>query len=284
MQSVSADYLRLQNSVNKVYETKLVIDDVGEFNEHDLMSVSTSIEMFHGTPSIGTAVSAEINVSMLMPDDSIPRMGCLRLYVRARGTGKKSSAVTITDETLSSQYASYSSNKITFANGAGATVSGETLSFPVDATEELVSEWIPQGVFYIDTRKVSANYNGIPVLTLHGFDAMLKAEQEYSSNETVGDAKDKAYVQSIADSIGVEVDPRTWEVMGQGIVIPMPLGYTMREILGYIASAYVGAFVMTEQGKLRLVSLLGLPSYDDTHLLCTNDRYVILFGGDAIKV
>ena len=284
MQSVSADYKRIQKANDKVYETKLVIDDVGEFDEHDLMSVSTSIEMFHGSPTVGTAVSQEINVSMLMPSVSIPRMACLRPYIRVKGTAPKSSAVTIANEKLSSTYASYSSGKVSFASGSGVSVVGEAVAFPADGTEELTSEWIPQGVFYIDTRKVSANYNGIPVLTLHGFDAMLKAEQDYSSNETVGDAKDKAYVQSIADSIGVEVDPRTWEVMGQGRVIPMPLGYTMREILGYIASAYVGAFVMTEQGKLRLVSLLGLPSYDDTHLLCTNDRYVILFGGDAIKV
>ena len=113
---------------------------------------------------------------------------------------------------------------------------------------------------------------------------MLKAEQEYSSNETVGDAKDKVYVQSIADSIGVEVDPRTWEVMGRGHIIPMPLGYTMREVLGYIASAYVGCFVMTDEGKLRLISLLGLPEYKETSLLCTNDRYVLLFGEDAILV
>lgn len=283
MQSVSADYLRLQNSVNKVYETKLVIDDVGEFNEHDLMSVSTSIEMFHGTPSIGTAVSAEINVSMLMPDDSIPRMGCLRLYVRATGTAPKSSAVTITNETLSSQYASRSGEKITFAAGANATVDNEVLSFPVDATEELTSEWLPQGVFYIDTRSVTANYNGVPTLNLHGYDAMLKAEQEYSSNAVVGDAPDTQYVQAIADAIGVEVDPRTWDIM-QGYIIPFPLGYTMREVLGYIATAYVGCWVMTEDGKLRLVSLLTLPEDPTIMLLSTEDREVITFGGNAILV
>lgn len=319
MQTASATYSRLINGKCD-YEAKLVIDDVGEFGEDQLFSIRTSVALFSGSPKVGTAASQEIDITMMMPTVALPRMACLRPYIRARGTAAKSSAVTITggnpfgdlfaqlvydsetagatanqlaqslpssgavDETLSSAYVSVANETATFSAQSGATVSGETLSFPVDATEELVSEWIPQGVYYVDTRQVSANYNGIPTLTLHGYDAMLKAEQEYASNETVGNAKDKAYVQSIADSIGVEVDPRTWEVMGNGRTIPMPLGYTMREILGYIASAYVGCFVMTDEGKLRLISLLGLPEYEDTSLLCTEDRYVLLFGEDAILV
>lgn len=285
MQNVSADYERLINSSDKWFESKLVIDGVGEYGENKLFSISTSIEMFHGQPEIGTAVSAEINTTLTMPtEDSIPRMACLRPYVRAKGTGAKSSAVNITGDKLSSQYASYSSEKITFAAGANASVSGEILSFPVDGVEALTSEWIPQGVFYIDTRETTANPGGVTLLKLHGYDAMLKTEQEYSSNDVVGDAKDKLFVQAIADAIGVEVDSRTWDIMGQGNVIPFPLGYTMREILGYIASSYVGSFIVTDEGKLRLVSLLGLPEHEDTSLLCTDDRYVILFGGDAILV
>ena len=319
MQTVSDTYERLING-SKSFEVQLVIDGVGTFGESELFSISTSIGLFGGSPEVGTAASQEINVSMMMPSVPIPRMACLRPYIRAKGTGAKSSAVTISsgnpfgdlfahlvydsstagatanqlvqslpssgaaDETLSSEYVSVASETATFSAQSGATVNGETLSFEVDGTESLTSEWIPQGVFFIDTRQITANYNGIPTLTLHGYDSMLKAEQEYSSNETVGDAKDKVYVQSIADSIGVEVDPRTWEVMGRGHIIPMPLGYTMREVLGYIASAYVGCFVMTDEGKLRLISLLGLPEYKETSLLCTNDRYVLLFGEDAILV
>ena len=282
MQNVSATYSRLMNG-NAGFETRLVIDDVGTFENDQLKSVSTKIAMFQGQPEIGQAVSQEIDVSMLQPSVTIPRMGCLRLYVRATGTAPKSSAVTITNETLSSQYASRSGEKITFAAGANATVDNEVLSFPVDATEELTSEWLPQGVFYIDTRSVTANYNGVPTLNLHGYDAMLKAEQEYSSNDVVGDAPDTQYVQAIADAIGVEVDPRTWDIM-QGYIIPFPLGYTMREVLGYIATAYVGCWVMTEDGKLRLVSLLTLPEDPTIMLLSTEDREVITFGGNAILV
>ena len=41
------------------------------------------------------------------------------------------------------------------------------------------SEWIKQGEYFIDTRSHSVSPSGDSVLTLHGYDAMLKAEQEY---------------------------------------------------------------------------------------------------------
>lgn len=284
MQTVSATYERLANSSNKYYQAKLVIDDVGEFAESEMYSIRTHTAMFSGTPEVGKAVAGEITIVMDMPSTSIPRMACLRPYIRAKGTAAKSSTVTITDDgKLSSSYASYSNGKVTFSSGANITVSGEKLIAAADTTEEVTSEWIPQGVYYIDTREVTANSSGVKVLTIHGYDAMLLAEQDYSSNDVVSDAPDTAFVQAIADAIGVDVDPRTWEIM-QGYTIPFPIGYSMREILGYIASSYVGCFVMTNEGKLRLVSLLGLPAYDETSLLKTNTGYVILFGGDAILV
>lgn len=283
MQKTSAEYERLAKSVNKIYETKLDIDGVGTFDGESIISIKTNIALFKGQPKIGTAVSAEIDVSMLMPSVEIPRMACLRPYVRAKGTVGKSSAVTIVDGVLSSPYANYSNGKITFSAESGATYANGVLSFPVDSTEELTSEWIPQGVYFIDTRKVTANNNGLDILTLHGYDAMLKTEQPYSSNDTVGDATDTQYVQAIADAIGVEVDSRTWEIM-IGYTIPFPLGYSMREVLGFIATSYVGCFVMTDEGKLRLVSLLGLPEYSRESLLADEYDDIIIFGEDAILV
>jgi hypothetical protein len=41
------------------------------------------------------------------------------------------------------------------------------------------SGWIPKGVYYIDTREETHNIDGISVLTLHGYDSMLKAEAFY---------------------------------------------------------------------------------------------------------
>lgn len=279
MQTTSATYDRILAGTDCSYEAQLVIDDVGTFGESDLMSISTSIEMFQEDPDIGKAIASEINVVMLNPVLPIPTMARIRPQVRAKGIAPKSSKVTIVDEDLASEYATYSSENITFNSSSGASVTGENLSFPVDSTEYLESEWLAQGIFYIDTREVTANNNGLDILTIHGFDAMLKTEQIYSSNASVGDNLDIAFVRAIADAIGVEVDPRTWGIMGTGYVIPFPVGYSMREILGYIASAYAGCFIISDTGQLRLVALEDIE--DETRFLIDEIGEIIVFGVDS---
>ena len=56
----------------------------------------------------------------------------------------------------------------------------------------------------------------------------------------------------------------------------------MREILGYIAAMYAGNFIMSDDGKLRLVRLneIGI----ETHYLVDTAGYVLTFGGDRILV
>lgn len=41
------------------------------------------------------------------------------------------------------------------------------------------SEWISKGVFYIDTRETTHNTDKLTLLTIHGYDSMLKAERDY---------------------------------------------------------------------------------------------------------
>lgn len=149
-------------------------------------------------------------------------------------------------------------------------------------TDTQQSEWLQQGVFYIDTRETTASYDGLQILTLHGFDAMLMTEQEYSSTSIDWPATDINVVREIASKIGVTIDSRTEELMTGGYTYPLPTGYTLREMLGYIAAAYLGCFIITETGQLRLVSLLELPS--DTALLVDSIGDYITFGGDRIKV
>ena len=281
MQKVSANYQRLQSSQDKQYETRLVIQDAGTITEADgIFGVETSLAMFHGSPAIGSAVAGELTASLLMPSKTIPQMACIRPYVKAYGMAAKSSTASVVGERLIPQSASYANENITI--NTAVSVSGENIIFPVDGEEYAESEWIPQGVFYIDTREVTANQDGLDVLTIHGFDAMLKTEQEYASNATVGDNYDTAYVRAIANAIGVEVDDRTWELMGTGYIVPFPLGYTMREILGYVAASYVGCFVMTDEGKLRLVSMTDLPA--ETNLLINESGDTLIIGGDAILI
>ena len=150
----------------------------------------------------------------------------------------------------------------------------------VNATQQ--SEWLPQGVFFIDTRKSSKNGNGLDVLTIHGYDAMLKAEQPFVSETITGDSVDVDMVDAIASIMGVEVDARTYARMTKAYTVPLPTGYSCREVLGYIASMYVGCFIMSDEGKLRLVSLLELPP--ETNYLIDELGYAITFGGDRILV
>lgn len=144
------------------------------------------------------------------------------------------------------------------------------------------SEWIQRGVFYIDTRETTRNGNGLDILSIHGYDAMLFAEQLYPSTTHEWPMVDTAVVQEMADAMGVTVDPRTYDLMNAGYMIPLPGSYSIREVLGYIASMYVGSFIMTETGLLRLVSILELPN--ETNYLIDNAGDAITFGGDRILV
>lgn len=144
------------------------------------------------------------------------------------------------------------------------------------------SEWIQQGVFYIDTRETTKNEAGENVLSIHGFDAMLKAEQMFVSETITGDSTDIQMVTEIASIMGVSVDPRTTAMITQGYTIPLPTGYTLREVLGYIAAMYVGCFIMSDAGELRLISILELPP--ETNYLIDQLGDAITFGGDRILV
>ena len=171
MQNVSALYNTIIGDEHW-FETKLVIDGVGTFDETQLFQVVTSHAMFSDTPRVGMAVAGEIDVKMLFPTVEIPTMACLRPYVRA-----------------------------------------------CNATQQ--SEWIPQGVYYIDTRERTRDDTGLSVLTIHGYDAMLKAEQMYNGR-IKGNSTDKQMVTEIAYQMGISVDSRTNTIMNASYTIPLP--------------------------------------------------------------
>lgn len=143
------------------------------------------------------------------------------------------------------------------------------------------SEWIPQGMFYIDTRETTQN-DGIPVMTLHGYDSMLMTESMYPETTNAWPYADDDVVQEIADTIGVSVDSRTWDVITNNYQISLPAGYTMREVLGYIGAMYAGNWVMTYDDELLLVTINGIPA--ETNYLVDSDSNPITFGGDRILV
>ena len=138
------------------------------------------------------------------------------------------------------------------------------------------SDWIPQGFFFIDTREESKNDDNLPVISFHGYDSMLKSEAMYPSTEGVWPKTDYAVAEQIADTIGVDIDERTADVMVHGYNISPPISYTMREVLSNIAAMYAGNWIMTMEGKLLLVTLNGIP--EDTSILVTGSGDIITFG------
>ena len=144
----------------------------------------------------------------------------------------------------------------------------------------LTSEWLPKGRFYIDTREETANDDDLNLLTIHGYDAMMRAEAPYASTALDWPALDTEIVAEIAGFMDVSVDPRTWAVMTDENELSLPTGYTQREILGYIAGMYAGSFYITDLGELRLYSFSELPP--ELNLMVDENGDAIQFGDDCV--
>lgn len=150
---------------------------------------------------------------------------------------------------------------------------------------ESVSEWLPKGQFFFSTRRKD-KISG--VLTVKGFDAMLKSERPFV--DILSGAEDfpmapAAAVDLIAAAMGVEVDPRT--VLSKAFPVHYPVDsegdMTMREVLGRVAVANAGNWTITDAGKLLLVPLNSMPPQDVGYLVTETGQY-ITFGGYRIRV
>lgn len=140
-----------------------------------------------------------------------------------------------------------------------------------------VSEWIQKGVYYIDTRSQDGN-----VLTIHGFDDMLKAEQVwYPDQSLVFPMSMQAAATEIAGIMGVTIDSRTqFNALYQ---VDYPANdWTLRDILRFIAAAHAANWVMTDLGQLRMVPIYEIP--DTTSYLVDEYGNAITFGGIRILV
>ena len=144
------------------------------------------------------------------------------------------------------------------------------------------SEWIQKGVFYIDTREKLEDGSAIEKIKIHGYDDMLKAEQDYPESKLSWPARDMDVVREIAEFIGVPVDPRTAAIISRNYFVQYPGEYSCREVLGYIAAMYAGCFVMSDAGELRLLTFYGIPK--ETRYLIAAAAQPITFGGVRILV
>lgn len=142
---------------------------------------------------------------------------------------------------------------------------------------DTVSEWIPKGVFFVNRR---SDDDGL--WTLEAFDGMKKADVMFLSTGDVGTWPRSAadVVDEIAERMGVELDPRT--VIDSSVMVSYPNDNTMWKLLQDIATAHVGNWVMSDEGKLWLVPLLSAP--EETHYLVTQTGQPITIGGVRILV
>ena len=141
---------------------------------------------------------------------------------------------------------------------------------------ERYSEWVHKGIFYIDTREVTKNNDNLDVLTIHGYDAMIKAEAEYGDSTLMFPALDIDLVNDIATKIGAPLDERSLEYLVDGYSIQYPSNYCMRETLGQIASMYAGNWIINDCGELQLIPLWNLPH--ETNLLIDENGDRLVFG------
>lgn len=174
-------------------------------------------------------------------------------------------------------------------NGAGIPRMAEMRVFvrlvlADEVTETILqaSEWIPKGVFYIATRKLDTAEN---ILTIHGYDRMIFAEDVYLQEGDTGDWPRlmSDVVADISDRLGVSIDSRT--TINAAYTMDYPNDYTMRELLGYVAAAHAGNWIMTDAGELRLVPLYNpATEYSGLGYLGTENGEAISFGGVLILV
>lgn len=280
MQTTSALYKRILSNQNHWFETKLLIVGVGEFDETQLFSISTNIEMFQNSPTIGTASAGEIEVKMLNPAEPIPTMATLIPYVRAVGFAPTGGSAEIDDGIPTVDNATISNGILTFAPDT-ATLEDDIIVFATTQYEYAESEWIQQGVYFVDTREVIKSDSGEDVLSIHGYDAMLKAEQNYPSSNHGWPYKDTSVVAEIAAAIGITVDTRTNNYLTAGNMIDLPIGYTMREVLERIAGMNCGSFVMSPIGELLFVPLFGFDYEVTGSYLADESNNALVFGNEG---
>lgn len=196
--------------------------------------------------TIGQATSAMLDM-VFEPDGAIPTAAEIKCYIRLANYDP---TIIITDEF---------SNIIQTDDG-----------YVLAESYSQYSDWLPFGTFYIDTRSTDAS----GWMTITAYDRMLAAERDFPSS--AGSMTMSTAVTYIANQLGITVDSRN-SIAPYSIDSPAGV-YTMREVLCGIAAASGGNFIITENNKLRLISLKSPSTTDDVPVMSCD----IL--GDAVTI
>ena len=142
---------------------------------------------------------------------------------------------------------------------------------------DIVSEWLPKGVFFAKERKEDGVFWNVSAM-----DAMRKADIVWKPDQSlVFPLPMRAAVNEFCRIMGVELDDRS--VISEEYTIDYPANdYTIRNELEFIAAAHGGNFIMSEVGKLRMLPLISAPK--ETNHLVNERGAAILIGGAAILV
>ena len=156
-------------------------------------------------------------------------------------------------------------------------------------TSTQASEWLQKGVYYISTRSKDPLTG---VTTVHGFDAMMAAEQEWKPAQTdIFPMSMKEAVQKTAAILHLALDPRNVYKTGEDYKVSCPVadgnaseeeqvkGLSIRQVWRWIAAAMGGNFIINDLGELRLVPVNDAIS---TAYLADENGDAVTFGGDAI--
>lgn len=143
------------------------------------------------------------------------------------------------------------------------------------------SGWIKQGTYFVNTR--TTDEGNINLLEIEAVDAMAYAEADYPDTTHDWPWPDIEVVREIAAEIGVEVEPRTEELMTAHYMVNLPASYTMRETLGHIAASYCGNFIITAENKLLLVPLYGLNPEVTGFYLAAEKSATLGPGGEIVE-
>lgn len=123
------------------------------------------------------------------------------------------------------------------------------------------SEWLPAGTFYI-SRRAKDPVTGL--LTLECYDALLKANAAWTPSPGAWPRAMDAVAGELASLLGVSVDSRTTLITGASYVIDEPTdGTSIRDVLSDIAACNGGNWIITPEGKLRLVPLISAAGAED---------------------
>ena len=138
--------------------------------------------------------------------------------------------------------------------------------------------WHQLGIFWIDTREQDDE-----LLTIHAYDVILKAGKVWTPDQSLSFPMTMEQAsKTIASIMGTTLDPRC--VFDPSYKVDYPANeYTMRDILGYIAAAHAGNWIVTDAGQLLLVPLFGSAPAETNYLIEENGSAIVI-GGKCILV